>query len=160
MDDKTDTTLHLIPRQDKLHRDQLVMSSSLHITPSTAPSAYASYMQFAIGPVKFCPRIVCQMSIMFLYHMILFIMLYHPFSHAMSYAPMFIHYWTLNLPVTHSPFVLADSFILTTHFISLTILQIIHTLLVAFILYCCSIYGSHVCGVLSWPHFLYLSCIR
>src|ERR1700743_1250864 len=44
------------------------------------------------------------------------------------------------------PFVLADSFFLMTHFISLTILPIVLTLLLAFVLYCCSIYGSHVCG--------------
>ena len=94
------------------------MTSSLHIMPSTAPSAYASCTQFASGPVKLCLQIICQMSITFFYHMILFIMLYHPFSHAMSHAPMFIHHWTLDFPMTHSPLVLADSFVLTTHFIS------------------------------------------
>ena len=94
------------------------MSSSLHIMPLTAPSAYASCTQFAIGPIKYCPRIVYQMSIMFLYHMIPFIMLYHPFFHAMSYAPMLTHHWTFDFPMTHSPFFLADSFIFMTHFIS------------------------------------------
>ena len=58
------------------------------------------------------------MSIMFFYHMIMFIVLYHPFSHAMSYAIMFTHHWTLDFLMTHSPFVLVDSFVLTTHFIS------------------------------------------
>ena len=65
----------------------------------------------------------------------------------------------ISFPQWHSPFDLADSFVLSTHFISFTISPIIHTLLDPFVLYCCSIYGSHVCGVLSQPHFLYLSCI-
>ena len=29
-----------------------------------------------------------------------FIMLYHPFSYAMSYAPMFTQHWTSNFPMT------------------------------------------------------------
>ena len=60
----------------------------------------------------------------------------------------------------HFSFVSADSFILMTHFISLTILPIALTLLLAFVSYCCSIYGSYVCGALSQPQFSYLSCIR
>ena len=60
----------------------------------------------------------------------------------------------------HFPFVLADSFVLITHFISLTILPIVLTLLLAFVLYCCSIYGSHVCGASVTATVLYLSCIR
>ena len=63
-------------------------------------------------------------------------------------------------PWQHFPFVSADSFVLMTHFIFLTILPIVLTLLLAFVLYCCSIYGLHVCGVLSRPQFLYLSCVR
>ena len=66
----------------------------------------------------------------------------------------------ISFPWQHFPFVLDDSFILMIHFISLMILPIVHTLLDAFVPYCCSIYGLHICGVLSWPHFLYLSCIR
>ena len=63
-------------------------------------------------------------------------------------------------PWQHFPFISADSFVPMTHFISLTILPIIQTLLDPFVLNCHSIYGSHVCGVLSQPQFLYLSCIR
>src|SRR6202000_2956479 len=42
-----------------------------------------------------------------------------------------------------------------THFISLTILPIVLTLF-AFILYCCSIYGSHICGASVMATVLYL----
>ena len=56
-------------------------------------------------------------------------------------------------PWRRFPFVFDNSFVLMTHFISSTILPIVLTLLLAFILYCGSIYGSHVCGVLSQPQF-------
>ena len=50
----------------------------------------------------------------------------------------------ISFPWQHFPFVLADLFILMTHFISLMILPIVLTLLLAFVSYCCSIYGSHI----------------
>ena len=59
----------------------------------------------------------------------------------------------IPFPWRHFSFVSADSFVLMTHFISLMILPIVLTLLLAFVSYCCSIYGSHVCGVLSRPQF-------
>ena len=125
---------------------------------------------------------VCQVSITLFWSCDpFFIMLYHPFSHDMSYAPVFTHHWILDFLMTHFPFVLADSFVLTTHFISnqptnhglaavlfskavnfmglfyqptptKTIWPLPCSLMPLF-LYCCDIYRSHICGVLSWPHF-------
>ena len=56
-------------------------------------------------------------------------------------------------PWRQFPFVLDDSLVLMTHFISLTILPIVLTVLLVFVSYCCSIYGSNVCGALSRPQF-------
>ena len=88
------------------------------------------------------------------------IMLYHLFSHHMSYAPILTHPWTNFFPMT--TFFLCLCWFICSHdpLHFLTILPIVLTLLLAFVLYCCSIYGSHICGVLSRPQFLYLSCIR
>ena len=151
---------HLIPRLVKLHHDQMVMSSSLHITPSlhyrmTCPAPQSllnqSFLVFRYLLGKYhVLSVTCSFSIM----------LYHPFSRTMLYAPILTHHWTNSFPMTIFSLCLADSFVPMTHFISLTILPIIHTLLDPFILYCCSIYGSHFCGVLSQPHFSHLSCIR
>ena len=69
------------------------------------------------------------------------IMLYRPFSHHMSYAPILTHPRTNSFPMTTISLCFDDSFVLMTHFISLTILPIILTLLLAFVSYCCSIYG-------------------
>ena len=73
-------------------------------------------------------------------------MLYHLLSHLMSYAPILTHPRTNFFPMTTLSLCLDDSFVLMTHFISLTILPIVLTLLLAFVSFCCSIYGSHVCG--------------
>ena len=43
---------------------------------------------------------ICQVSIMlFSSHDPFFIMLYHPFSHPMSYAPILTHLWTNSFPM-------------------------------------------------------------
>ena len=97
---------------------------------------------------------ICQVSIMlFSSHdpfLLCFIILSLTLCHM---ALFFLIIGLIPFPWQHCPFVSADSFIPMTHFISLTILPIILTLLLAFVLYCCSIYGLHVCGVLSWPQF-------
>ena len=103
------------------------------------------FNHYWIGP-SLSPGI-CQVSITFFSLMWSFsIMLYHLFSHTMSYAPILTHLWTKSLPMTtlslcpwwfirsHDPL----------HF--LTILPNVLTLLLAFVLYCYSINGSHVCG--------------
>ena len=90
-----------------------------------------------------------------------FLLCFIIFSLTLCHMPLFLLIFGL-IPFSwwHFPFVSADSFVLMTHFISLMILPIVLTLLPAFVSYCCSIYGSHVCGVLSRPQFSYLSCIR
>ena len=139
------------------------MSFSHHITPST-PSSHHKVMSHALQWLLDRSFLVSG-YLSGKYHALFItwsfsIMLYHPPSHTMSYAPILTHLQTNFFPMTILSFVCADSFVLMTHFISLTILPIILTLPLAFVSYCCSIYGSHICGFLSWPQFLYFSCIR
>ena len=114
---------------------------------------------YRIGP-SLSPGI-CQESIMFFTSHDSFLLCFIIFSLTLCHIPLFLFITgPILFPWQHFPFVFHDSFIPMTHFFSSMILPIIHTLLDAFVSYCCSIYGSHVCGVLSQPHFLYLSCIR
>ena len=97
---------------------------------------------------------VCQVSItLFLSCGPFSIMLYHPFSHHMSYAPILTHLRTNSFPMT----TISHCFwwFIRSHdpLKFLMILPIILTLLLAFVPYCCSIYGPNVCGVLSRPQF-------
>ena len=136
------------------------MSSLRHTTPSSRHMMMSNALQSLLDrsfPVSgylsgkyHALFIMCSFSIM----------LYHPFSHRMSYAPILTHHRTNSFLMTTLSFVLDDSFIPMTHFISLTILPIVLTLLLAFVSYCCSIYGSHICGASVTATVLYLSCIR
>ena len=104
---------------------------------------------------------ICQVSITLFSSYDLFLLCFIILSLTLCHMPLSLPIFGLiPFPWRHFPFVSADSFVPMTHFISLTILPIVLTLLLAFVLYCCSIYGSHVCGVLPQPQFLYLSCIR
>ena len=160
LDDKTDTTSCLIPGQDKPHCDQLVMLLSHHITPSSYHMMMCHVPQSLLD--CFFP---VSGYLLGKYHTLFItwffsIVLYHPISHTMSYAPILTHLRTNFLPMTTLSLCLCW-FIRShdpLHF--LTILPIILTLLLAFVSYCCSIYGSNICGVLSRPQFWYLSCIR
>ena len=104
---------------------------------------------------------ICQVSIAFFTSHDSFLLCFIIFSLTICHMPLSLLITRpILFPCQCFPFVFDDSSILMTHFISLTILPIIHTLLDAFAPYCCSIYGLHICGVLSQPHFSYLSCIR
>ena len=129
------------------------MSSSHHIMPSSHHmvmcNAPQSLLDWSFSVSGCWSGKYHALSIMWSFS----IMLYHLFSHTMSYAPILTHHQTNSFPMTMFSLCPCNSFVPMTHFISLTILPIVHTLLVAFVLYCHSIYGSHVCGVLSQPHF-------
>ena len=100
---------------------------------------------------------ICQVGIMLFSSHDPFLLCFIIFSLTLCHMPLFLLIIELiPFPWQHSPFVFDRSFVLMTHFISLTILPIIHTLFDAFLSYCYSIYGLHICGVLSWPHFSYL----
>ena len=104
---------------------------------------------------------ICQVSIMLFTLHDPFLLCFIILSHTLCHMPLFsLIIRLISFPWQCSPFVFANSFIPMTHFISLMILPIVLTLLDAFVLYCYSIYRLHVCGVLSEPQFLYLSCIR
>ena len=104
---------------------------------------------------------ICQVSITLFSPCNPFLLCFIILSLTLCHMPLSLLIFRLiSFPWRHFPFVSADSFVHMTHFISLMILPIVLTLLLAFVLYCCSFYGSHVCGVLSRPQFLYLSCIR
>ena len=97
---------------------------------------------------------VCQVSITFFSSHDLSLLCFIILSPTLCHMPLsLLITGLLSFPWWHFPFVLADSFVPMTHFISIMILPIVLTLFVAFVSYCCSIYGSHICGVLSWPHF-------
>ena len=158
------------------------MSPSLHITPSIVQSAYASCIQITIGLVRPCLHIICQMSITFFYHMILlyyalssFLSRYVicPYVYSLldpwfSHDPLSLcscwfirahdplHFQT-NPPIIVSLlFILLKWSMLWSRFTSPTPDKLLwpspHSLMPLF-LYCCAIYRSHICGVLSWPHF-------
>ena len=99
LDDKTDTTSRLIPKKDKLHRDRLVMSSLRHTIPSSRHMMMSNALQSLLDrsfPVSGCSSGK--------YHALFImwsssIMLYHPFSHTMSYAPILTHPWTNSFPM-------------------------------------------------------------
>ena len=104
---------------------------------------------------------VCQVSITLFSSCDPFLLCFIILSLTLCHMPLsLLIFGQILFPWQHFSFVSVDSFVLMTHFISLTILPIVLTLLLTFVSYCCSIYGLHVCGVLSWPQFLYLSCIR
>ena len=104
---------------------------------------------------------ICQVSIMLFSSHGPFLLCFIIFSLTLHHMLLFLLIFQLiSFPWWHFPFVSADLFIPITHLNYLTISPIIHTLFDAFVSNCCSIYGSHVCGVLSQPHFSYLSCIR
>ena len=88
---------------------------------------------------------ICQVSVTLFLPCDHFLLCFIILSLTLCHMPLSLLIFELILfPWWHFPFVSADSFVLMTHFISLTILQIVLTLLLAFVLYCCSIYGSHV----------------
>ena len=104
---------------------------------------------------------VCQVSVTLFSSCDLFLLCFIISSLTLCHMPLFLFIIRLILfPWRCFPFVLADSFVPITHFISLTILPIFLTLFLAFVSYCCSIYGSHVCGASVTATVLYLSCIR
>ena len=108
--------------------------------------------RYWIGP-SLSPGI-CQVNIMFFSSYDLFPLCFIIFSHTLCCMPLSLLIFRLiPFPWRCLPLVFVDSFVLMTHFISLTILPIVLTLLLAFVSYCCSIYESHVCGVLSQPQF-------
>ena len=97
---------------------------------------------------------ICQVSITLFSPCDPFLLCFIILSLTLCHMPLSLLIFRLiPFPWRHFPFVLDDSFVPITHFISLTILQIVLTLLLAFVLYCCSIYGTNVCGVLSRPQF-------
>ena len=97
---------------------------------------------------------VCQVSITLLSSCDPFLLCFIILSLTLCHMPLSLLILRLILfPWRHFSFVLDDSFVPMTHFISLMILPIVLTLLLAFVPYCCSIYGSHICGVLSRPQF-------
>ena len=108
--------------------------------------------RYWIGP-SLSPGI-CQVSITLFHHVILFLLCVIILSLTLCHMPLSLLIFELiSFPWRHFPFVSDDSFVLMTHFISLMILPIVLTLLLAFVPYYCSIYGSNVCGVLSRPQF-------
>ena len=115
--------------------------------------------RYWIGP-SMSPGI-CQVSITLFSSCDSVLLCFIILSLTLCYMPLsLLIYSLISFPWQQFPFVSADSFVLMTHFISLTILPIVPTLLLAFVSYCCSIYGLHICGVLPRPQFSYLSCIR
>ena len=90
---------HLIPRLVKLHCDQLVVSSSLHIMPSLhhrmmhpaplLPLDWTFIVSKCLSGKVLCSFLTCSFSIM----------IYHPFSHTMSYAPILTHHRTNLFPM-------------------------------------------------------------
>src|ERR1700743_3382068 len=93
--------LRLIPKKDKLHRDQLVMSSSSHITPSLRHMMMSNSLQSPLDRSFLVSGCLSDK-----YHALFImgsfsIMLYHPSSHTMSYAPILTHHWTNFFLMTH-----------------------------------------------------------
>ena len=153
LDDKTDTTSRLIPKWDKLCRDQLAMSSLRHITPSSRHMMMSNALQSPLDRSSIVSGCLSGKHHALFIMWSFSIMLYHLFSHTMSYAPILTHPQTNFFPMM--TFSLCPCWFIRSHdpLHFLTILPIVLTLLLAFVSYCCSIYGSHVCGVLSWPQF-------
>ena len=146
LDDKTDTTSRLIPKWDKLHRDLLVVSSLRHIAPSSHPMMMNNALQSPLDQ-----SLLVSGCLSGKYHVLFIIwsfsiMLYHPLSHHMSYAPILTHLRTNFFPMT--TFSLCPWWFIRSHdpLHFLTTLPIVLTLLLAFVSYCCSIYGSGVGG--------------
>ena len=159
LDNRTYTMSHLIPRLVKPHHEWFVMSSSLHITPSLHHKMAHPVPQLLLNWSFLVSRYfsgkyhVLHITWSLLLCFIIFsLTLCHMSLFLLIIGPIFF-------PWQCFPFVPAGSFVPMTHFIPSTILPIILTLFDAFVPYCCSIYGSHVCGVLSQPQFSYLSCI-
>ena len=100
LDDKTNMMLRLIPRKDKFHHDQLVMSSSHHIMPSLHHMMMCNVSQSLLDqsfPVsRYLPGKCHTLFIIWSFS----IMLYHYFSHTMSYAPTLTHHRTTPFPMT------------------------------------------------------------
>ena len=99
LDDKTDTMFRLIPRQDKLHREWLVMSLLCHIMPSLHHMMMCHALQSPLDwsfPVSGClPGRYHALFIMWSFS----IMLYHPLSHPISYFCILTHHRTNFLPM-------------------------------------------------------------
>ena len=86
---------------------------------------------------------ICQVSITLFSPCDSFTLCFIIFSLPLCHMPLsLLILGLIPFPWQHFPFVSADSFVPITHFISLTILPIILTLLLAFVSYCCSIYGT------------------
>ena len=94
LDDKTNMTSHLIPKKDRLHCDRMVMSSLRHITPSSRHIMMSNVLQSLLDRSFLVSGYLSGK-----YHALFItwsfsIMLYHPFSHTMSYAPILTHLQT------------------------------------------------------------------
>ena len=92
LDDKTDMTSCLIPKYDKLHHDQFVMSSLCHMMMSNALQSLLDQSFLVSGYLSGKYHAVFIMQSFS-------IMLYHPPSHTMSYAPILTHPWTNSFPM-------------------------------------------------------------
>ena len=181
-DDKTNTTSCLIPKQDELHRDWLVMLLSLHKhTINCTISLHVLRLNcYWVSQVLSLDHLSDEYHMLsshdsFYYALSSFLSQHVicPYVYS-SLDPWFSHdplslcsRWFIcshnplhsrtNQPIGCAPtFIFAKAVNVMKPLYQPTPTKIIwpfpHSLMPLF-LYCCVIYRLHICGVLSWPHF-------